>query len=84
MLIFATVLMASCADLCTVNIEPILSHSSISQVVKMQTICGYKCSQQEHLVQMMRLELLQLHSAGSCFPAVLHWRLRIGNGAGAS
>ncbi|XP_043964148.1 cation/H+ exchanger protein 1 isoform X2 [Gambusia affinis] len=30
-LIFATVLMACCADLCTVNIEPILSHSSISQ-----------------------------------------------------
>uniref|UniRef100_A0A096MHR4 Cation/H+ exchanger protein 1 n=1 Tax=Poecilia formosa TaxID=48698 RepID=A0A096MHR4_POEFO len=30
-LIFATVLMASCADLCTVNIEPILSHSSVSQ-----------------------------------------------------
>ncbi|KAM4712314.1 cation/H+ exchanger protein 1 isoform 2-T2 [Anableps anableps] len=30
-LIVATVLMASCADLCTVNIEPILSHSSISQ-----------------------------------------------------
>lgn len=31
-LIVATALMACCADLCTENIEPILSHSSISQV----------------------------------------------------
>uniref|UniRef100_A0A8C8DJH1 Cation/H+ exchanger protein 1 n=1 Tax=Oryzias sinensis TaxID=183150 RepID=A0A8C8DJH1_9TELE len=30
-LIVATALMACCADLCTENIEPILSHSSISQ-----------------------------------------------------
>ncbi|KAM9328399.1 cation/H+ exchanger protein 1 [Pholidichthys leucotaenia] len=30
-LIVATVLMACCADLCTENIEPILTHSSISQ-----------------------------------------------------
>lgn len=31
-LIVATVLMACCADLCTENIKPFLTHSSISQV----------------------------------------------------
>lgn len=34
-LIVATVLMACCADLSTENIEPLLTHSSISQVFKM-------------------------------------------------
>lgn len=34
-LIIATVLMACCADLSTENIEPLLTHSSISQVLKM-------------------------------------------------
>lgn len=33
-LIVATVLMACCADLSTENIEPILTHSSVSQVDK--------------------------------------------------
>lgn len=39
-LIAATILMACCADLCTQNIEPILTHSFISQVIKILPSSG--------------------------------------------
>lgn len=43
-LIVATVLMACCADLSTENIEPLLTHSAISQVLNLFSLSrGEKC-----------------------------------------